>query len=132
MNTASATPRLFASLLGARLLFGFAYLVGSLRRWPTLWYDPLARRFLIAEQASALVNMEWYGRTFTALLISLIGFFIFWLILAQSHRSLSIPFLVGAAKAVGLLVLLDFIVFGWFLFKQAPSPLPFPSATCIP
>lgn len=132
MSAQSHTPRLFASLLGARLIFGFAYLASSFQRWPTPWYEPLQRRFTWSAQAPQGLAMEWYGRTFSALLLSLIGFFCIWHILGHQRLIPKPSFLQGAAKAVALLIVLDFCVFGWLLFQQAPSPLPLPSPACVP
>lgn len=132
MTSQSQTPRLFASLLGARVVFGLTLLASALRRWPTLWYEPLNRRFVLASQATGELPMEWYGRTLTALLASLIAFFGIWLILSHFRVPLKPAFLQGTAKAVALFIVLDFCVFGWLLFQQSPAPLPLPSPTCVP
>jgi hypothetical protein len=124
----SPTSRLFAALLAARVAFGLAYLAGSIRRSPVPWYYPLERRWAFESSPSAF-GMEWYGRTASALLAALVAFGILWLLSSRGPlaRALARPATVlAAARAGGLILLVDFTYFGWVLMHQTPAPLPLP------
>ncbi|HZF51257.1 MAG TPA: hypothetical protein VE093_21515 [Polyangiaceae bacterium] len=124
----SPTSRLFAALLAARVAFGLAYLAGSIRRSPVPWYYPLERRWAFESSPSAF-GMEWYGRTASALLAALVAFGILWLLSSRGPlaRALARPATVlAAARAGGLILLVDFTYFGWVLMHQTPVPLPLP------
>ena len=124
----SATSRLFAALLAARVAFGLAYLAGSIRRSPVPWYYPLERRWAFESSPTGLA-MEWYGRTGAALLAAALAFALLWLFSARGPlaRALAQPATVlGAARAGGLILLVDFAYFGWILMHQTPAPLPLP------
>ncbi len=128
MIAPSPTSRLFAALLAARVAFGLAYLAGSIRRSPIPWYYPLERRWAFESSPSGF-GMEWYGRTASALLAALVAFGILWLLSARGPlaRTLARPATVlAAARAGGLILLVDFTYFGWVLMHQTPAPLPLP------
>jgi hypothetical protein len=120
------TARIFAALLAARAAFGLTYLFGSARRSPIPWYYPIERRWAF-ESAPQGFAMEWYGRTGAALLAAAIVFAIVWLLAARGplRRALSRPATVlAAARAGGLILLVDFLYFGWVLMHQTPAPWP--------
>jgi hypothetical protein len=122
------TARLFASLLAARVAFGLAYLIGSARRAAIPWYYPLERRWSLESLPQGFA-MEWYGRTAVALIIALAAFAALWIFSTRGRiaRALSRPDTVLAvARAGGLILLVDFVYFGWVLMHQTPNPLPLP------
>lgn len=126
------TARVFASLLAARVAFGLAYLIGSIRKSPIPLYLPLERRWAFGSAAPGLA-MEWYGRTAVALVLALIVFAALWAASARGPlaRALSRPEnLLAAARAGALILLVDFSYFGWVLMHQTPAPLPLPEGLC--
>jgi hypothetical protein len=128
VSAPGTTARLFASLLAARVAFGLAYLLGSVRRTPIPWYYPLERRWAFESLPQGLA-MEWYGRTAVALTVALAAFAALWILSARGPiaRALSRPDTVlAAARAGGLILLVDFAYFGWVLMHQTPAPLPLP------
>lgn len=113
----SLSTRLLFALLSARCVYGLTYLVGSLRRSPIPWYYPLERRWSF-EGAPLGLAMEWYGRTASAILFAALVFGITWLASSRGlfARALARPSVVPAvARAVGLMMLVDFVYFGWIL-----------------
>lgn len=132
-ETSAPTPstRLLFGLLAARAAFGLTYLIGSLRRSPIPWYYPLERRWAF-ESAPVGLGMEWFGRTGSALLFAGVAFAIAWIASARGTgllaRALARPsMVVGVARAVGLMMLVDFTYFGWILLHQTPKPIPLPN-----
>jgi hypothetical protein len=137
--SASASPseptpsaRLFLAFLGARLAFGLAFLVSAARKSPVPWYLPLERRFVIASESPGLA-MDWYGRTAlglgAALVVGVAAFVVArrgpvgaWLARPTS--------VLAVAHAGGLVLLVDFVYFGWALMNQTPGPWPLPSWYC--
>lgn len=128
MSALSPSVRLLFAFLAARGAFGLSYLVGSLRRSPIPWYYPTERRWAFESVPSGFA-MEWYGRTSAALLFAALAFAIAWHLTSRGAlaRALARPSLVlGVARGVGLIVLVDFAYFGWILMNQTPEPLPLP------
>jgi hypothetical protein len=125
----SLSVRVLFGFLSARGAFGLTYLIGSLRRSPIPWYYPLERRWSFESHPSGLA-MEWYGRTASALFFSALAFGAAWFLSARGplSRALGRPSaLGGVARGVGLIVLVDFVYFGWILMHQAHDPLPLPA-----
>ena len=134
MSAVNASPstRLFAALLVARASFGLAFLVPSLRRFPLLWYHPLARSWSFELKPSGFA-MEWFGRTAAAISFGAIGFAIAWFLSRRGPIAawLARPSVVLAiARAGGLVLLVDFVYFGWVMSHQTPVPLPLPDWYC--
>jgi hypothetical protein len=128
MSALSPSVRLLFALLAARGAFGLSYLVGSLRRSPIPWYYPLERRWAF-ESVPASFGIEWYGRTAAALLFAGLAFAIAWFLSARGPlaRALARPSVIlGVARAIGLIVLVDLGYFGWILMHQTPQPWPLP------
>jgi hypothetical protein len=128
VSAPSASARLLFAFLAARGAFGLAYLIGSIRRSPIPWYYPLERRWGFGSQPAGFA-MEWYGRTAVALLFAAVAFAVAWALAARSPlaRLLARPSaVVAVARAVGLIMLVDFAYFGWILMHQTPVPLPLP------
>ncbi|MDC3957267.1 hypothetical protein [Polyangium jinanense] len=125
----SPSARLFLAFLAARLAYGLAFLVSAARKSPVPWYLPLERRFVFASRPAGL-GMDWYGRTAVGLVFALAaGAAVY--VLAQRARWLSRPSAVMAvARAGGLVLLVDFVYFGWALMTQTPNPWPLPSWYC--
>lgn len=122
----SLSIRLFLSFLAARLTYGLVFLTSALRQSPVPWYLPLEHRFVWASRPDGL-GMDWYGRTVLSLLAALLAFVLV-LRLSRVTVWLSKPSVVVAiARAGALVLLLDFVYFGWALMNQTPHPWPLPA-----
>ncbi|MDI1432305.1 hypothetical protein [Polyangium sorediatum] len=125
----SPSARLFLAFLAARLAYGLAFLVSAARKSPVPWYLPLERRFVFASRPAGL-GMDWYGRTALGLVFAIVAGVLVYGIAARA-RFLSRPSAVTAvARAGGLVLLVDFVYFGWALMTQTPNPWPLPSWYC--
>jgi hypothetical protein len=131
-RAASPAVRLFLAFLSARLGFGLAFLVSAARRTPVPWYLPVEHRFVFASRPEGL-GMDWYGRTALGLLVALVagvGAYVLarrgrvgaWL----GRRSV----VMAVARAGGLVLLVDFLYFGWVLMHQTAAPWPLPAWYC--
>jgi len=125
----SASARLFAAFLAARLAYGLVFLASALRQWPVLWYLPLERRWIFGTSSEGL-GIDWYGRSGLSLLAALVaGLFAFWL-----SRRLSILSKPGAvlslAHAGALVLFVDFAYFAGAILTRQPSPWPIPDWYC--
>jgi len=129
MSEPSPSARLFLAFLSARLAYGLAFLVSAARKTPVPWYLPLERRFVLASRPDGF-GMDWYGRTALALLFAIaLGGLVY--VLSRRAAFLSRPSAVLAiARAGGLVLLVDFVYFGWALMTQTPQPWPLPSWYC--
>ena len=132
MNEAAApsqSARLFFTFLTARLVYGLVFLVSAMRKSPVPWYLPLERRFVFASRPEGL-GMDWYGRSALAFLAAVLvgaGVYVF----AKQAKWLTKPSAVMAvARAGGLVLLVDFLYFGWVLMNQTPAPWPLPVWYC--
>lgn len=125
----SASSRLFLAFLAARLAYGLAFLASVLRKSAVPWYLPLERRFVWTVRPEGL-GMDWYGRTALGLGAAiLVGALVY--ALSRRARWLARPSAVMAvARAGGLVLLVDFVYFGWALMTQTPAPWPLPSWYC--
>jgi len=122
----SSSIRLFLAFLAARLAYGLVFLVSAMRQSPVPWYLPLEHRFVWASRPDGL-GMDWYGRTALGLVASVVAFVLVFR-LSRSVVWLSKPNVVLAiARAGGLVLLLDFVYFGWALLHQTPNPWPLPA-----
>jgi hypothetical protein len=130
----SASARLVAAFLVARVAFGLAYLAGTLRRAPIPWYHPLERTWSFSSEPDVAIQgpaMEWYGRTAVALVAALAAGAIAWAAAGRGRagRMLARPgFVLGLSRAVALMLLVDFAYFGWAMMDaalagQATAPL---------
>lgn len=122
----SRAARLFAAFLVARAAYGLAYLGVSLAKWPVPWYFPLERRWEITGDPKGFA-MGWFGATLAAILAASVGFAITWIASARGPLSRALArtvIVVAIARAGGLVLLVDFVYFGWTLTHQTPSPLP--------
>jgi hypothetical protein len=125
----SPSARLFVAFLAARLAYGLTFLISALRQSPVPWYMPLQHRFVWASRPEGL-GMDWYGRTalgfVAAVAVGLLAYGLSrkaaWL--AKQDVVLSI------ARAGGLVLILDFVYFGWALMNQTPNPWPLPAWYC--
>jgi len=125
----SPSARLFLAFLAARLAYGLAFLVSAARKSPVPWYLPLERRFVLSSRPAGL-GMDWYGRTALGLVFAIAAGVVVY-VLARRARFLARPSAVMAvARAGGLVLLVDFVYFGWALMTQTPDPWPLPSWYC--
>lgn len=122
----SLSIRLFLAFLAARLAYGLVFLTSALRKSPVPWYLPLEHRFVWASRPDGL-GMDWYGRTALSLFAALLAFALV-LRLSRIAVWLAKPSVVVAiARAGALVLLLDFVYFGWALMNQTPNPWPLPA-----
>ena len=124
--------RILTALLAARAAFGLAFLAVSLGELPLLQYHPLEHRWSFEAHPSGFA-MSWYGITAFGLLAALLGGGLALLVTAlpRAARALDRPALVLAvARAGGLILLVDFVYFGWTMTHQTPAPLPLPAWYC--
>jgi len=130
-ESARPTPsaRLFLAFLAARLAYGLVFLVSAARKSPVPWYLPLERRFVLASRPAGF-GMDWYGRTALSLCAAIVvGVLVY--VFARRAAFLAKPRAVLAvARAGGLVLLVDFVYFGWALMNQTPAPWPLPSWYC--
>lgn len=125
----SPSTQLFVAFLAARLAYGLTFLVSAMRKSPVPWYMPLEHRFVWASRPDGL-GMDWYGRTLLALVAAiLLGSLAYGL--SKKSAWLAKPEVVlSLARAGGLVLLVDFVYFGWALMNQTPNPWPLPSWYC--
>lgn len=122
----SLSIRLFLAFLAARLAYGLVFLTSALRKSPVPWYLPLEHRFVWASRPDGL-GMDWYGRTALSFFAALLAFLLV-LRLSRIAVWLAKPSVVIAiARAGALVLLLDFVYFGWALMNQSPNPWPLPA-----
>jgi hypothetical protein len=117
--------RVFAALLAARAIFGLVYLAVAVGRLPILWYRPLDHAWELASHPSGLA-MGWYGTTLAALVAAAVAGGLTFAAGARGPiaRALAKGAVVLAlARAGGMILVLDFVYFGWTLTHQTPHPL---------
>jgi hypothetical protein len=126
--------RVFAMLLVARAVYGAVYLAATAGRWPLFWYYPLERRWAF-EAAPQGLAMGWFGTTALALVAAAIAAALVAIASARGRFSRAIArpeTIVAIARAGGMILLVDFVYFGWTLTHQTPHPLPIPAAESAP
>jgi len=124
--------RVLTALLAARAAFGLAFLGVSLGKLPLPQYYPLDHRWAFEAQPAGFA-MSWYGLTALGLLAALIGGGLAYLLgaLPRVARAIERPAIVLAvARAGGMILLVDFVYFGWLMSHQSPAPLPLPAWYC--
>jgi hypothetical protein len=126
--------RVFATLLVARAVYGVVYLAATAGRWPLYWYYPLERRWAF-EAAPSGFAMGWFGTTALGLVAAAAAAALVWIVSAKGRISTAIArpeTILAIARAGGMILLVDFVYFGWTLTHQAPSPLPLSSESAPP
>jgi hypothetical protein len=121
--------RVLASFLVARAAFGLTYLAAALQGFSVPWYAPIEHVWTLASRSPGHA-MGWYGLTAVAL-VAAVAFGV--IAYATSGRAsitrwLARPAVILAVAHAGALVLMvDFVYFGWTLTHQAATPWPQPS-----
>ena len=118
--------RVFAALLVARGVYGVVYLAATAGRWPRFWYYPLERRWALEATPHGLA-MGWYGTTALAIAAAAAAAALVWLVSAKGRISRAITrpqTILALARAGAMILLVDFVYFGWTLTHQTPTPLP--------
>jgi hypothetical protein len=126
--------RVFATLLVARAVYGVVYLAATAGRWPLYWYYPLERRWAF-EAAPSGFAMGWFGTTALGLVAAAAAAALVWIVSAKGRISTAIArpeTILAIARAGGMILLVDFVYFGWTLTHQTPSPLPLSSESAPP
>ncbi len=121
--------RVFAAFLVARVIFGLAYLGAALGRLPVFWYLPYEHRWELTRRP-AVPAMGWYGLTAAALLAAAAGGGLTFLAGARGPLARALArtsIVLAVAHAGGLVLLVDFIYFGWTLTHETAKPWPEPS-----
>lgn len=120
--------RLFVAFLVARAVYGISYLGVTLAKWPIPWYFPLERRWEIVSRPNGFA-MGWFGATLAAMVLAAAGFVVTWVASARGPLARALvrtAIVLAIARAGGLVLLVDFVYFGWTLTHQTPHPLPEP------
>jgi hypothetical protein len=125
----SPSVRAFVAFLAARGAFGLTFLVTALRGTPIPWYHPLAHVWSFESRPGDFA-MDWFGRTAVALLAGAALGAAAWFTGARSSWLSRPRVVLGIARAGGLVLLVDFVYFGWTLAGIAASPLPLPPWYC--
>lgn len=125
----SPSARLFVAFLAARLAYGLAFLVSAMRKSPVPWYLPLERRFVLASRPNGL-GMDWYGRSALALIAAIVIGLLAYGLSKRSDWLAKPNSLLSIARAGGLVLILDFVYFGWALMTRTPDPWPIPTWYC--
>ncbi len=126
--------RVFAMLLVARAVYGAVYLAATAGRWPLFWYYPLERRWAFEATPKGFA-MGWFGTTALALVAAAVSAFLVWLASARGRFSKAIArpeVILAIARAGAMILLVDFVYFGWTLTHQTPRPLPIPAELAPP
>ena len=119
--------RVFAMLLVARAVYGAVYLAATAGRWPLFWYYPLERRWAFEVAPQQGLAMGWFGTTALALVAAALSAALVWLASAHGRLAKAIArpeIILAIARAGGMILLVDFVYFGWTLTHQTPHPLP--------
>ena len=126
--------RVFAALLVARAVYGVVFLAATAGRWPRFWYYPIERRWAFEATPQGFA-MGWFGTTALALVAASAAAALVWLLSAKGRFSKAIArpeTILAIARAGGMILLVDFVYFGWTLTHQTPSPLPLSSESAPP
>ncbi len=126
--------RVFAVLLVARAVYGVVYLAATAGRWPLFWYYPIERRWAL-QAAPQGFAMGWFGTTALAILAAAAAAAIVWLVSAKGRISRAIArpeTILAIARAGAMILLVDFVYFGWTLTHQIPAPLPLSAESASP
>lgn len=126
--------RVFAMLLVARAVYGAVYLAATAGRWPLFWYYPLERRWAFEASPKGFA-MGWFGTTALALVAAAASAALVWLASARGRFAKAIArpeIILAIARAGGMILLVDFVYFGWTLTHQTPRPLPIPTEQAPP
>ena len=117
--------RVFAGILAARAIFGLVYLSIAVGRLPILWYHPLERTWELAGHPAG-VSMGWYGTTLAALVAAAVGGALTFAVSARGPLARALAkgaVVIALARAGGLILVVDFVYFGWTLTHQTPKPI---------
>lgn len=117
--------RVFAGILAARAIFGLVFLSVAVGRLPILWYHPLERSWELGSHPAGLA-MGWYGTTLAALVAAAVGGVVTFAAGARGPLSRALArgaVVLALARAGGLILVVDFVDFGWTLTHQTPKPL---------
>lgn len=125
----SMAARLFVAFLSARLAYGLAFLISVLRKMPVFWYMPLEHRFVWASRPEGW-GMDWYGRSAFAFVMAFVAGALAYMISTKMSWLAKPQVVLAVARSGGLVLLLDFIYFGWALMNQTPNPWPIPAWYC--
>ena len=126
--------RVFAMLLVARAVFGVVFLAATAAQWPRFWYYPIERRWAF-EVAPRGLAMGWFGTTALAIVAAAAAAAIVGWITARDRISKAITrpeTIVAIARAGAMILLVDFVYFGWTLTHQTPAPLPLSAESAPP
>jgi hypothetical protein len=116
--------RVFAALLVARAIFGLSYLAAAAGRLPVFWYYPLDHGWAL-ERTPHGPAMGWFGLTAAALVAAATGGGVTFLISARGSLARALArtsVVLSIAHAGALVLLIDFVYFGWTLTHQTPAP----------
>ena len=119
----SEGARALAAVLAARAAFGIAFLGASLGAFHLPLYLPVDRAFTLSAPSGAIA-MAWYGATAFAALMAAIAAYLVWFASARAplgHWLRRRGAVLAIARAGALILLVDFLYFGWHMSHQSPS-----------
>jgi len=125
----SAAARMFAAFLVARGVFGLVFLVSALTGSALPWYLPLAHTWVFTEKP-ATFGMDWFGRTAIALAASVLAGGTTWLVASRAAWLGRREVILAIAHAGAMILVVDFLYFGWTLTHVPATPLPLPEWYC--
>lgn len=128
-DTPSRSVRVFVAFLVARGVFGLVYLVTTLRASPVLWYHPLAHVWTF-ESRPAEFAMDWFGRTAAAVAAGALLGAVAWMATERTAWLGRRSVVLGIARGGAMILLVDFVYFGWAIASRGPSALPLPPWYC--
>lgn len=124
MTAPARAARVFAAFLTARAAFGLTFLGAAVGRLPIFWYHPLDHTWELASTPRGPA-MGWFGLTAAALVAAAVGGGVTFLASARGPLARALAktsIVLAVAHAGGLVLLVDFVYFGWTLTHQTPKP----------
>ncbi len=125
----SSAARMFAAFLVARGVFGLVFLVSALTGSALPWYLPLAHAWTFTAHPTEF-GMDWFGRTAIALVASAVLGGAAWLVAARATWLARRDVVLAIAHAGAMILVVDFLYFGWTLTHAPATPLPLPDWYC--
>ncbi len=116
---------MFAAFLVARGVFGLVFLVSALTGSAVPWYLPLAHAWTFTAHPTAF-GMDWFGRTAMALVASALFGGATWLVASRAAWLGRREVVLAIAHAGAMILVVDFLYFGWTLTHVPATPLPLP------
>jgi hypothetical protein len=125
----SPAARMFAAFLVARGVFGLAFLIPVLAGSAVPWYHLFSHAWSFEVRPTDLA-IDWFGRTLLALVASAVLGVATWLLAARAAWLGRRSVVLAIAHAGAMILLVDFLYFGWTLVNLPATPEPLPAWYC--